>query len=428
MAAFAGRSAHEREGDKMSMVQPVTKASALIRGWASGAHLSRRSVRLRLTVLYGCLFLLSGAVLLAITYLLVRHATGHVVLFRGSGHGVALFSGRGIPRQLLPQAQQLEQAAEHQHASELHQLLLQSGFALAIMAVVSVGLGWLIAGRALRPLRTMTQTTRRISQHNLHERLALRGPRDELKELADTIDGLLARLEQAFEAQRRFVANASHELRTPLTMMRTSLDVAAAKPERRAEQIESLDVKLREGLDRADQLLESFLTLARAEVGSTIEEMTVSLSKLVESALGVRAEAITDQQLNLEQTLDQVQVQGSETLLQRMVENVIDNAVRHNQPGGFIRVETQQVRDRARLLVETGGPQLDEAAVRQLVQPFQRLAGERTSDSRNGVGLGLSIVAAVASAHDGRLELRARHEGGLQVVVDLPCASNAAAV
>src|SRR6516225_8570803 len=199
------------------------------------AWLPRGTVRLRLTLLYGCLFLISGAALLTITYLLVRRSTGTVVR-TPSGVSVSAPAGaQEVPKIGLsspPQAviNQLEAARAHQHANELHQLLVQSGIALAIMTTVSIVLGWLVAGRVLRPLRTMTETARAISAHNLSERLALPGPRDELKALGDTIDDLLVRLESAFDAQRRFVANASHELRTPLTMIRTSVDVATRKP------------------------------------------------------------------------------------------------------------------------------------------------------------------------------------------------------
>ncbi len=177
--------------------------------------MSRVSVRLRLAGLYGSLFLLSGAVLLAITYVLVHHATAGSVQTTVTGYGVTPTGARA--------------EIARSHATDLHQLVVQSGIALAVMTVISGGLGWLVAGSVLQPLQTMTAATRRISEENLHARLALPGPSDELKELADTIDGLLERLEAAFDAQRRFVANASHELRTPLAMMRTSLDVAVGK-------------------------------------------------------------------------------------------------------------------------------------------------------------------------------------------------------
>jgi signal transduction histidine kinase len=390
----------------------------------------RRTVRLRLTLLYGALFLVSGAALLAITYLLVSSATGdRVVVGVGSeaerpaqvelGDGSADVPDNLLPERLDRQADRLSEQAANQRDEQLDQLLIQSGIALALMSVVSIGLGWLMAGRALRPLRTMTATTRRISEHNLHERLALEGPNDELKDLGETIDGLLARLEAAFEAQRRFVANASHELRTPLAMMRTSLDVAAAKPGPAAPQIRVLDGKLREGLDRADRLLEGFLTLARAQRGALPERATVPLPDVVGAALETRHTAMAAKRIELRQELAEAHLTGSEILLSRMVENVIDNAIRHNEPSGWIRVATRTDGDSALLIVESGGPPLEPSEVRELAQPFRRLGAERTN-SRNGVGLGLSIVAAIAEAHGGALELGARTEGGLRVEIELP--------
>ena len=289
------------------------------------------------------------------------------------------------------------------------------------MAALSVALGWVVAGRVLAPLRTITARTRRISEQSLHERLALQGPRDELKELADTIDELLARLEAAFEAQRRFVANASHELRTPLAMMRTRLDIAVAKPDGVPPQTQALDAGLRNDLDRAEALLESFLVLARAQHGAVTDGTTVSLDQLVIDALATRHDQIAEQQLEVRTALDPVGVAGSETLLARMVENVIENSVRHNQPHGFINIACEKIGGAGRLVVESGGPVLDEENVAQLAQPFRRLGAERTG-SQNGQGLGLSIVAAVADAHGGALELHPRPQGGLRVQITLPAA------
>lgn len=305
----------------------------------------------------------------------------------------------------------------------MHQLLVQSGIALAIMTVVSVLLGWVVAGRVLSPLRTITARTRRISEESLHERLGLSGPRDELKELADTIDELLARLEAAFDAQRRFVANASHELRTPLAMMRTALDVAMAKPGGVPPQTTALDANLRADLDRADLLLESFLTLAHAQHGRDSEHLSpVRLDRLLADALAARRGRIAEQRIEVRTALDPVSVTGSETLLARMVENVIENAVLHNQPGGFINLACVVEQDVVRLVIESAGGVLDERVVAQLAQPFRRAGADRTR-SKTGFGLGLSIVAAVAAAHGGALELRARPEGGLNVEISFPAAN-----
>jgi len=385
-------------------------------------------VRLRLTALYGSLFVLCGACLLTITYLLVRHAPTGSVASRAVSKVPATTGGQGSGFQhgVLPNGQSVGQLVGQQRAGELHQLLVQSGLALAIMTVVAVALGWVVAGRVLRPLRTMTAATRRISEDNLHDRLALQGPGDELKELADTIDGLLARLEAAFDAQRRFVANASHELRTPLAMMRTRLDVAIAKPDGVPQQTRALDTGLRKDLDRAEGLLESFLVLARAQHGTLTDQSTVSLDRVVVDALATRRERIAEEAITVQTALTQVGVAGSETLLARMVENVIENAVRHNQPRGFISVACDIAGNEARLIVDSSGPVLDEDCVAQLAQPFRRLGAERTG-SRNGQGLGLSIVAAVAAAHGGALELQARQQGGLRVQISLPRATRALA-
>jgi len=381
--------------------------------------LPARSVRLRLAALYGGLFLVCGAGLLVITYLLVSHSTGHRPPGRIiSGHPLAGL-GRG---ERTIDIGQIAAALRYQNSVDLHQLLIESTIALVAMAALSVALGWVVAGRVLEPLRTITARTRRISEQSLHERLALPGPRDELRELADTIDGLLARLEAAFDAQRRFVANASHELRTPLAMMRTRLDVAVAKPDGVPPQTQALDAGLRKDLDRAEALLESFLALARTQHGAVTEATLVSLDQLVIDAISTRHAQIAEQQLEVRTTLAGTCVAGSETLLARMVENVIENSVRHNHRQGTVNIACENTGGTARLVVESGGPVLDQQRVARLAQPFQRLGAERTGSS-NGHGLGLSIVAAVADAHGGALQLHARPQGGLRVQITLPAAT-----
>jgi len=279
----------------------------------------------------------------------------------------------------------------------------------------------------LRPLRQMTAATRQISEDNLHQRLAVSGPDDEMKDLADTIDGLLGRLEGAFAAQRRFVANASHELRTPLATMRASLDVAVAKPEPEPAppQTVALAARLRAELDQVDRLLEGFLTLARAQHRTLPGHDMVSLGNAVSASLGVRADAIAARNLTVDHgARDGVWVTGNQTLLGRMVDNVIDNAIGHNYDGGWIRVTTG-AGGFAWMMVETGGPVLDQRLVAELAQPFRRLGADRTG-SGQGAGLGLSIVSAIATAHGGVLDLQARPEGGLRVGIGLPLARYAA--
>jgi signal transduction histidine kinase len=394
-------------------------------------RLPGRTVRVRLTVLYGILFFASGAVLLAI-------ASG-VAVARSSHAEVSPPAGQLPPVSALARAQAQILALQAQVQNLQAQgpnppgqdrlpanLLVASLIALSVMTVISVVLGWLIAGRALRPVREMTATAQRISEDSLDERLALRGPRDELKELGDTIDGLLERLEVAFSAQRRFVANASHELRTPLTTMRAALDVALAKPEPAPPQTVALAARLRTELDRIDRLLEAFLVLARAQHRSMPGQAVLPLDYMVGSALAGQAAAIRAMGLTVRDTsLGGAWVAGSQALLSRLVENLIDNAVCHNTAGGWIAITTSARDEGARLVVENGGPVLDERQVAELTQPFRRLEADRVGTDR-GSGLGLSIVAAIAEAHGGTLSLRARPGGGLRASVDLPAAAPAA--
>lgn len=390
--------------------------------------LSSPSVRLRLAALYGGLFLLCGAALLGIVNVLVRNSARSVrpasIYFSvGSDSPVLspassrsdLHTAGGMAKRTSPVAAE--------HMALLHQLSVQSGIALALMAAVSTVLGWFMAGTVLRPVHTITQSVRQISANNLHRRLELSGPTDELKLLGDTFDDLLARLEAAFDAQRRFVANASHELRTPLTMMRTAVDVAMGKPDPPSARAAALAVKVRRGLDQAERLLEGFLVLARADQAPLSEQSSVSLDRVATATLSECGDKIVAMALTVEQDLAAVVVEGSEVLLGQMVDNVIENAVRHNQPGGWVRVTTGVDGSFAQLIVESSGPILDQRAVGTLTEPFRRLGTPRTA-SDNGLGLGLSIVAAVAAAHYGALILQARPEGGLRVVVSIPIVSS----
>ncbi len=399
---------------------------------ATRLRLPGRTVRVRLTAMYGILFFVSGAVLLAI-------ASG-VTVARSSSTQAVPAPNQAISESALAQAQariqrlqaQLQNLQSHPASQPgqdklTSQLAIASLIALAIMTVISVALGWLVAGRALRPVREMTAAAQRMSEDSLHERLALHGPKDELKELGDTIDGLLERLEVAFNAQRRFVANASHELRTPLTTMRAALDVALAKPEPAPPQTVALAGRLRTELDRIEGLLEAFLVLARAQHRSMPGQAVLPLDYIVGSALADQAAAIRAMNLTVRDTSSQggAWVAGSQALLSRMVENVIDNAVCHNTPGGWIAVTTGARGEGARLVVENGGQVLDQQQVAELSQPFRRLEADRIGTDK-GSGLGLSIVAAIAEAHGGTLDLRARPGGGLCVRVDLPAAAAAA--
>ncbi|MCG5214063.1 sensor histidine kinase [Streptosporangium sp. KLBMP 9127] len=384
-----------------------------------------RTVRLRFTVLYGAMFLLSAVGLLVIINLV---GLGGMQVTQSAPVGTTPVEPTTLAA-ATDRITWLQAQLADTHAAQSRQLLIGSALALAVMAVVSVVLGRVIAGRVLHPLRMITAATRRISADNLHERLAAQGPADEVKDLADTIDELLGRLESSFAAQRRFVANASHELRTPLTTMRASLDVALAKPEPVPVQTAALADRLRTELDQVDRLLEGFLMLARTQHGALADRTTLSLRHLATAALDARTADLTADNLTAHNRTvhfagavdDGAWTQGNRTLLTRMIDNVIDNAITHNHEGGWIRLATTADGTTAQLVVESGGRVLDQEQVDRLAQPFQRLGADRTH-SGNGSGLGLSIVAAIAAAHGGTLDLRARPEGGLRVAIALPLA------
>jgi signal transduction histidine kinase len=399
---------------------------ALARRW-----LPRRTVRLRLTLLYGVLFLVAGAALLAITYGLVaqqsqKKRSVQAVMQEGpAGTVTRVRIGSDVrPPVTLPpggaagNVRFAQEVVDETRAQQLRSQLGVSALALGIMAFGSVLLGWLMAGRALRPLRTMTAATRQISEENLHERLALSGPNDELKELGDTIDGLLERLQAAFEAQRRFVANASHELRTPLTLERAMIEVALADPNADAESLRAVCERVLAAGAEQERVIEALLTLARSQRGLE-ERRPFDLAAIAEAAL-----ADLGPEPRVEAMLETAATSGDQRLVERLVVNLLDNAVRHNVRGGWVRVRTRVEGERALLRVENSGPVVPGDEVASLVEPFRRAAPDRASHG-GGLGLGLSIAAAIATAHDATLELRARPEGGLDVELALPYAGAA---
>lgn len=394
----------DRTGEQESELTPAGRHRWL--------RLPARTIRLRLALAYWILFIISGAAMLILT----------VGLWHGSTRETVRATNTANPGATPPNPP--GSIGIFQHNSDAHQLLIAAGIALAVMAVPAIVLGWLVAGRYLRPLRTITGTARDISATNLHRRLNLPGPADELKELGDTFDDLLTRLERSFQSERRFVANASHELRTPLATMRASLDVAMAKPGPLPPQTITLAERLRRELDHIDRLLEDFLTLAQTQQGSQGDQTIVSLQALAPAAIERRSSAISLMGLNIDMDDNGPTgwIRGSETLLSQMVDNVIDNAVKHNQPGGWVHVSTTVEDPIARLVVENGGPLLDPNDVSELARPFRRLGTERTGSDK-GSGLGLSIVEAIAEAHGGTLQLQARKDGGLRVTLTLPLAA-----
>ena len=378
-------------------------------------QLPRPTARLRLTVLYGCLFTVAGAALLAFTYWLFDRATG------GGRRILPTVPPPGRGFVCLPsdsRCLQLARAWRAQHGLDLHTLLTQSGIALAVMAALAFALGWLVAGRVLRPVRAITATARRISATSLHERLTVTGPDDEFSELACTLNDLLARLEAAFTAQRRFVANASHELRTPLTLDRTLLQLALRKTATTSEQWRTTGRELLESGIHQERLLEALLTLATSEGGISRRE-PADLSEAAATSLHTTALEAARLNVRVEPSLHPAPVLGDASLIERLVVNLLDNAVRHNITGGTIQLSTGQQGGRAVISVANAGPVIPPAEIARLFRPFERLTASRASNG-NGHGLGLSIVAAIANAHGATIAAHARPEGGLRIQVSFP--------
>jgi signal transduction histidine kinase len=359
----------------------------------------RPTIRLRLTLLYAGVFLLAGAALLTVSYMLVRNnlTTDNVSI--------------GAPGDAARRAVQREVADD-----ALHHLRLQYALALAAMTALSVLLGWLLAGRALRGLQQITATARRVSQDTLDERIALGGPRDELTELADTFDEMLERLSSAFASQRRFVANASHELRTPLTVMRTELEVTLADPNASNAELRAMAEAVHEAVDRTERLVQALLTLARSE-GAVARRDPVDLAAAARMALEHTARDAQAAALAVTADLHAAPVRGDRRLIERLVANLVENAVGHNRQGGRVSVTTATRNGRSVGEVVNDGDALDPATLPRLLEPFQRIDRGARSD---GAGLGLSIVRSVAQAHGGAVALAACPDGGLRATVTLP--------
>jgi len=451
----------------------------------SWPRLPRRTARLRLTAVYGGLFLLLGGVLVTTTYVLFEGATEyrtpripkvpHAPAIQNLQVPASLL--KTVPQRIYQAQQQLAQAQNRltqgwpqltgvqgplatqdqqltrdqqqltqdqhqlaksvhelaqsvhqlaqagtvqaaQRAADSHQLLVNSGIALAIVAVLALLVGWLVAGRMLRPIRTITRTARRISSTSLHERLSLDGPQDELKELGDTLDSLFARLEAAFEAQRHFVANASHELRTPLTAERTLLQVALDDPGTTTAEWRSTAQEVLASSDEQARLIEALLTLASSESGLN-EHEPVDLATTVSAALAGLHPDTGRLGIHIEEVTEPAPIDGDPLLVERLVANLLTNAVRHNVVGGHVEVTTGVKEGKVVLSVTNTGPLIPPAEVDRLFQPFQRLDRHR-ANYKDGHGLGLSIVRAIATAHDATITARPMPGGGLSVSVIFP--------
>jgi signal transduction histidine kinase len=386
-------------------------------------------VRLRLTLLFGGLFLATGATLLGITDVLVRNATSGVVIARQMGG----FSLGGGALSGSPPAEQI-QVANAAQAVENGALMLYSGIALGIMAVVSVALGWFAAGRALSPLRRITAAARRICATNLHERLALDGPDDDLRELADTIDGLFSRLDASMHAQRQFVANASHELRTPLARSRTLLEVALRDPDASVESLRAAGERALAAGEEQERLIEALLTLARSQRGLS-RRVPLDLAAITRDVLAAHGTEVAARGLDMRVTLSPALMTGDFDLSQRAVANLIGNALRHNVAGGTVWVIVGAVSGQAVLSVANTGAEIPADDVDGLLQPFQRHGASRLRPRPvpppdgpwpgDGLGLGLSIVQAIAVAHGGELTLTPRLGGGLAAELAFPPVSSA---
>ncbi|MQA83643.1 MAG: HAMP domain-containing protein [Streptosporangiales bacterium] len=360
------------------------------------------SVRLRLTLLYGGMFFLAGALLLAVMYFLVRQILDSLVV---------------LPLGSLDLFQDPRQVADQFASAALDRLLRQSLVALAGVGIAALILGWFVADRALAPLNKVTATARRLSESTLHERIALEGPQDEIKELADTFDAMLDRLHAAFDSERRFVANASHELRTPLAVNRTLLEVALADPEA-SEDLKAVGRTLLATNARSERLIEGLLLLARSERALTTRKR-VSLDDLAAAALDAVGDEVAGRDATVHRELAPAPTMGEPVLLEQLVLNLVQNAVRHNVDGGEIVLRTSAMNGSTVLQVENTGPVVPAHDVEGLFDPFRRHQPERVGSDR-GAGLGLSIVRSVAKAHGGAVTAAPRSGGGLVITVRLP--------
>jgi signal transduction histidine kinase len=391
------------------------------------------TVRMRLTLLYTCVFAAGGAILTAITYALVA-----ALPITGNATTIQFPGGRDTSEVMVPDRQSFEPicqqalaaatvderlrekcviayqiwSARSQRDAMLAHLLHYSLATLAIVVALAALGGWLLAGRTLRPVHRITAAARAASQRNLSARVALAGPRDEMRELADTFDAMLARLQTAFDSQERFIANASHELRTPLTVMRASVDVALAKPAATPDELRRMARDVRAAVDDAEELIEALLTLARNERGLAVRE-EVDLATAAEDAL----DTVDTRDRRVHTALEPALATGDPVLLERLVVNLVENAVRYNEPAGQVWVSTSTVEGRATVTVANTGPAVAPGAVADLFKPFHRLQDRTTAD---GFGLGLAIVASIAAMHDAGLAARPRPEGGLEVRLTMP--------
>jgi signal transduction histidine kinase len=388
-----------------------------------------RRLRTRLALFYSLLFFVAGLALLALIYVLATKLLGSAPSTPGPLQLNRLTSQE---REILglckptPTSEPLISECKHVLAvlgrgygtgAVLSAVRIASVIGLGVLIVGAAGLGWLVAGRALAPMRSITQAAQRASELRLGQRLALTGAEDEFKQLADTFDLMLERLDAAFTSQKRFVANAAHELRTPLAAMRTAIDVTLAKPHRTPEQLEDMAERVRSSTERAEATIEAMLTLATSELGATTAGM-LDLATAAEDALDSATTTIAERKITVDAVLDPAPAHGDRVLLERMIANLVENAVRHNQSGGWIWIRTYARDGSTVFAVVNTGPEVSPEQLPGLFEPFAR-ASDRL-DFREGVGLGLSIAEAIARAHDAVITASPRPGGGLQLSITLP--------
>lgn len=375
-------------------------------------------IRTRLTVLYAGALFLAGALLIGLIYFYLEQSLDHrpgAALQATIRDFAEQRGGRSFPR-LDNLLTMVTNQAEQQRQALMHGMLRWSLTALIMVSVLACGAGWLLAGRALRPLQEVTATARRVAGRSLHERIALHGPDDEIKELADTFDAMLERLDRAFDSQHRFVANASHELRTPLTINRTLIEVALEDPAT-PDSTRRLGETLLAVNQRQERLIDGLLVLAGSDQQLQTRER-VDLAEVAHRALRAAEPAAHSAGVELRNSLDPCVVRGDPALLERLIGNLVDNAIRYNVEAGWVDLSVS-VRDGLALLsVQNSGPAVGPAEVEGLFEPFRRLT--RTATTAGGTGLGLSIVRSVANAHGGQVHARSRPDGGLLVEATLP--------
>jgi signal transduction histidine kinase len=384
----------------------------------------RLSARSSLALLYTALVLAAGVLMTALTYLLMRqNLTTRWVSYR-------VLSLPGTPP---PPRPEIPDIAEQVRGATLAELVTQAAIALAVVTLLAAALGWLVAGRILAPIRAISATAQRLSAEDLSERVPVASPADELATLAATVNGMLDRIQRGIaerdrvlESQRMFTANAAHELRTPLTTIRTAIDVTLDGDPSTAELL-TMATDIRAAVDNGRRTLDGLLVLARSQAGARAPSTTDLADTTVGVLNGLAADAAR-RGVAVHTDLRPAPVAGERVLLERMVSNLLDNAVRHNSAEGHIAVATGASATHAFLRISNSGPFIGADEAERLLQPFVRGAPTRTPGAKaeGGAGLGLSIVRAVVSAHDGELSAIARPGGGLDVIVRLataPCAA-----